>query len=127
MTSEEKRELKLIHEDALEPDPNPTSGMTRAHAIAADGLTSGTVTTKPGIVSGWHHHGTHETSIYVVRGTLHMEFAGGGFDAHAGDFIPVPAGAVHRESNPGNEPNFAVFSRAGSGAVTVNVEDPTKR
>ena len=127
MTSEEKRELKLIHGDALEPDPNPTSGMTRAHAITANGLTSGTVTTKPGIVSGWHHHGTHETSIYVVRGTLHMEFAGGGFDAHAGDFIHVPAGAVHRESNPGNEPNLAVFSRAGTGEVTVNVEDPTKR
>lgn len=127
MTSEERSGLKLIHDDALQPDPNPTPGMTRAHAITADGLTSGTVTTSPGTMSGWHHHGTHETSIYVVRGTLHMEFAGGAFDAHPGDFIHVPAGTVHRESNPGNEPNFAVFSRAGTGAVTVNVEDPTKR
>jgi len=127
VTSEDRPGLKLIHEDALQADPNPTPGMTRVHAITVDGLTSGTVSTKPGVMSGWHHHGTHETSIYVVRGTLHMEHVGGGFDAHPRDFIHVPAGAVHRESNPGNEPNLAVFSRAGSGAVTVNVEAPAKR
>ncbi|MBI3637363.1 MAG: cupin domain-containing protein [Candidatus Rokubacteria bacterium] len=100
--------------------------MTRAHAIAVAGLTSGTVSTAPGVMSGWHHHGTHETSIYVVRGTLRMEFASGSFEAREGDFIHVPAGAVHRESNPGSEPNLAVFSRAGGGAVTVNVEAPVR-
>ena len=124
MTSETPR---LIKQDALQEDPNPTAGMTRRHAISADGLTSGTVTTKPGVVSGWHHHGTHETSIYILRGTLRMEFAGGAFDAHEGDFIHMPAGAVHRESNPGTESNLAVFSRAGTGTVTVNVEAPPKR
>ncbi|HEV2251145.1 MAG TPA: cupin domain-containing protein [Candidatus Limnocylindria bacterium] len=117
-------EPRLVKADALQEDPNPTAGMTRRHAIAANGLTSGTVTTAPGVISGWHHHGTHETSIYVLRGTLRMESAGGTFDAHEGDFIHMPAGAVHRESNPGTEPNRAVFSRAGSGAVTVNVEAP---
>jgi uncharacterized RmlC-like cupin family protein len=120
-------ELRLIKKDALDPDPNPTPGMTRAHAITADGLTSGTVSVGPGVMSGWHHHGTHETSIYVLKGTLHMEFSGGAFDAREGDFIHVPAGAAHRESNPGTEPNLAVFSRAGSGTVTVNVEAPAKR
>ena len=119
--------LRLIKKETLEPDPNPTAGMTRRHAITVDGLTSGTVSTAPGVVSGWHHHGTHETSIYVLRGTLHMEFAGGAFDAREGDFIHVPAGAAHRESNPGSEPNLAVFSRAGTGTVTVNVEGPAKR
>jgi uncharacterized RmlC-like cupin family protein len=120
-------ELRLIKKDALGSDPNPTPGMTRAHAITADGLTSGTVSVGPGVQSGWHHHGTHETSIYVLRGTLHMEFAGGAFDAREGDFIHVPAGAVHRESNPGTEPNLAVFSRAGTGTVTVNVEAPAEQ
>ena len=119
--------LRLIKKDALHADPTPTEGMTRDHAIEASGLTSGTVTTAPGAISGWHHHGSHETSIYVVKGTLHMEDAGGAFDAREGDFIHVPAGAVHRESNPGTEPNFAVFSRAGTGTVTVNVEAPPKR
>ena len=120
-------ELKLIKKDALQADQNPTAGMTRQHAIVADGLTSGTVSVGPGVMSGWHHHGTHETSIYVLKGTLHMEYAGGAFDAREGDFIHVPAGAIHRESNPGSEPNLAVFSRAGTGTVTVNVEGPAKR
>jgi uncharacterized RmlC-like cupin family protein len=120
-------DLRLIKKDALKADENPTAGMTRAHAIAANGLTSGRVSTDPGMVSGWHHHGSHETSIYVVKGTLHMEFAGGAFDAREGDFIHVPAGAVHRESNPGSAPSLAVFSRAGRGTVTVNVEAPAKR
>jgi len=115
-----------MKKDALGQDPNPTPGMRRAHAIEVAGLTSGTVSVGPGVMSGWHHHGTHETSIHVLRGTLHMEFAGGAFDAREGDFIHVPAGAVHRESNPGSEPNLAVFSRAGTGAVTVNVEAPLK-
>lgn len=119
--------LRLIHKDALGPDPSPTPGMTRSHAITADGLTSGTVSVAPGVMSGWHHHGTHETSIYVLRGILHMESAGRAFDAREGDFIHVPAGAVHRESNPGSAPNLAVFTRAGSGTVTVNVEVPPQR
>jgi mannose-6-phosphate isomerase-like protein (cupin superfamily) len=56
-----------------------------------------------------------------------MEFAGGAFDAREGDFIHVPAGAAHRESNPGTEPNLAVFSRAGTGPVTINVGPPPDR
>lgn len=114
--------LRLIRKDALDGDPNPTPGMQRAHAITANGLTSGTVSVGPGVLSGWHHHGTHETSIHVLKGVLRMESDGGTFDAAAGDFIHVPAGAVHRESNPGAEPNLAVFSRSGSGPVTVNVD-----
>ena len=116
--------LRLIKKDALGEDPNPTPGMQRAHAISVAGLTSGTVRVGPGVVSGWHHHGSHETSIHVIIGILRMEFPGGAFDAAAGDFIHVPAEAVHRESNPGREPNLAVFSRSGSGPVTVNVGEP---
>ena len=119
-------ELRVIRSDELTGDPTPTPGMERHHAITVDGLTSGTVRTKAGVMSGWHHHGDHETSIYVLRGTLRMESASGSFDAREGDFIHVPARAVHRESNPGSEENIAVFSRSGSGAVTVNVEGPPR-
>jgi uncharacterized RmlC-like cupin family protein len=127
VTSVTSETLRLIRKDALQADPNPTAGMSRRHAITVDGLTSGTVSTAPGVMSGWHHHGTHETSICVVRGVLRMEFEGGAFQADEGDFIHVPPGAVHRESNPGSEPSLAVFSRAGSGAVTINVEGPVGR
>ena len=117
---------RLIKKDALVADPNPTPGMTRAHAILTPGLASGTVSVGPGVSSGWHHHGTHETSIHVLSGSLRLEFADCAIDATVGDFIHVPAGVVHRESNPGAEANLAVFSRAGTGAVTVNVEGPPK-
>ncbi len=130
MTSDEApggARKRLIRKEALGKDPSPTPGMTRAHAIEVPGLTSGTVSVGPGVMSGWHHHGTHETSIHVLKGSLKMEFPEGAIEAKEGDFIHVPAGAVHRESNPGNEPNLAVFSRAGSGAVTVNVEGPKLR
>ena len=39
-------------------------------------------------------HRDHESSIYVVRGVLHMEYGAGGgssFDAVAGDVVHVPA------------------------------------
>ena len=101
--------------------------MRRAHAIEVPGLTAGTVGVEPGVMSGWHHHGTHESVLQVVRGTLRMEDAGGAFEAHEGDFIHIPAGVVHRESNPGVEANLAVFARAGTGIVTVNVAAPPKR
>ena len=116
--------LHVIRKGELGGDPNPTPGMQRAHAISVPGLTSGTVSVGPGVLSGWHHHGAHETSIHVLTGVLRMEFRAGTFDAAAGDFIHVPAGAVHRESNPGTTPNLAVFSRAGTGVVTVNVDEP---
>src|SRR5205814_3838094 len=69
--------LRLIRKDSFEADPNPTAGMTRQHAITADGLTSGTVTTEPGMMSGWHHHGTHEPSIYVATVTPRTQLGGG--------------------------------------------------
>src|SRR5437660_7520033 len=87
--------------DRVEADPTP--GMTREQAIAADGLWAGLVRTEPGMTSGWHHHGDHETSIYVVSGHLRMESGPGGgdvVDAVPGDFLHVPSRAIHREANP---------------------------
>lgn len=42
----------------------------------------------------------------------------------SGDFLRVPAGAVHRESNPGDQPARAVIVRCGTGDPTYNVEGP---
>ena len=41
-----------------------------------------------------------------------------------GDFLRVPAGAVHRESNPGEGTARAVIVRCGTGDPTINVEGP---
>ena len=107
---------------------DPTPGMTRRRAFEAPGLWAGVVDTEPGVASGWHHHGEHESSIYLVEGTMRLEFGPGGrsvVDAEPGDFVHVPAGVVHRELNPGDVVCQVVIARAGSGGVpTVNVDGP---
>ncbi|WP_426563479.1 cupin domain-containing protein [Angustibacter sp. McL0619] len=112
--------------DALRPG-DPTPGMSRQVGLDVEGMWSGTVDTAPGAVSGWHHHGAHETTLYVVQGSMRLESGLGGahtVEGQAGDFLHVPAYAVHRESNPGDKPSLAVVVRCGTGAPTVNVDGP---
>jgi len=111
---------------ALGPAP-PTPGMSREVALHTTGMWSGTVDTEAGAMSGWHHHGEHETTLYVVAGTMRLESGPDGQHvvvAGPGDFLHVPAHAVHRESNPGDATSRAVIVRCGSGTSTVNVENP---
>ena len=96
----------------------------RMRAVWLNGASISCIHPGWGALVGWP--AVMESWEQIFAGTLHMEFTGGAFDAREGDFIHVPAGAVHRESNRGSEPNLAVFSRAGTGAVTVNVEAPPK-
>jgi uncharacterized RmlC-like cupin family protein len=104
-----------------------TPGMTRFQAVETDRMWVGQARTEPGMVSGWHHHGDHDSAIYVLSGTLRMEFGPGGaevFDAGPGDYVYVGRGAVHREGNPSEEPADIVVVRAGTGESVVNVEGP---
>jgi uncharacterized RmlC-like cupin family protein len=105
---------------------DPTPGMDRKKAFELPTLWAGQVETAPGAVSGWHHHDSNESSLYVVSGVLRLEFEGydGYVDAEPGDFVHVPAYTVHRESNPTGAPSLAVVARAGGGIPTVNVEAP---
>jgi uncharacterized RmlC-like cupin family protein len=101
--------------------------MRRERAVATGRLWSGLVTTSPGAASGWHHHGDHDTVIYVAHGTVRLECGPGGravIDAAAGEFVEVPPFSVHRELNPGHEPSELVVVRAGTGPTTTNVEGP---
>ena len=122
------RPVRVVRAGELVPG-DPTPGMARARAFELPLLWAGQVVTEPGVVSGWHHHERNESSLYVVRGVLRLEFEDfeGYLDAGPGDFVHVPAWTVHRESNPTSEPSLAVIARVGGGVPTVNVEGPHAR
>jgi uncharacterized RmlC-like cupin family protein len=106
-----------------------TYGMVREEAIATPGLWAGLVRTDAGMTSGWHHHGDHETAIYVLSGMLRMESGVDGSDvaeAVPGDFVLVPRRAVHRESNPSDQESRLIVVRSGSGEVVINTEGPDR-
>ena len=116
---------RVTPEERVEGQPTP--GMAREQAVQTDGMWAGHVRTEPGMVSGWHHHGEYESTIYVLTGSLRMEFASKGeetFEAGPGDFVFVGAGAVHRESNPSPDQATLVVVRAGQGEPVVNVDGP---
>jgi uncharacterized RmlC-like cupin family protein len=106
---------------------DPTPGKVREEAIAVDGLWSGLVRTEPGVATGWHHHGDHDTSVYVIEGHVRIEFGPGGghaLEAGPGDFLHIPKHLVHREVNTGSTTSQEVITRSGTGPVTVNVDGP---
>jgi len=119
--------VRVFTKDEL-TSADPTPGMDRKKAFELPMLWSGQVETAPGVVSGWHHHDSNESCLYVVSGILRFEFEGhvGHLDAMPGDFVHVPPYTVHRESNPTDSPSLAVIARVGGGVPTVNVEGPRR-
>lgn len=104
-----------------------TPGMVREQAFTLGGMWAGVARTQPRMVSGWHHHGEHDSAIYVLSGRLRMESGPGGrevIEAAAGDFLHVPRGAIHREGNPADEPSEIVVVRSGHGPAVFNVDGP---
>ncbi len=104
-----------------------TPGMEREEAVAGDGFWAGLVRSGPRTISGWHHHGDHDTAAYVLTGTLRVEFGAGGRDAveaGAGDFLHIPKRVVHREGNPGDAEATLVVVRGGRGEPVFNVDGP---
>jgi len=101
------------------------SGMVREEAIATAGLWAGLARTPRGEASLWHHHGNHETVIYVLSGTRRVEFGPDGaeaVEAGPGDFVYVAPATIHREINVGDDEALSVVVRAGSGEPVINVD-----
>lgn len=124
----EQDQILIVRSTDRTPGP-PTPGMDRQQAFATDGTWSGIVRTDAGMVSGWHHHGEYETVIYVLTGALKMQFGPNGtntVEASPGDFVYVPKGAVHRESNPSAEAADLIVVRAGAGESTFDVDGPVR-
>ena len=85
--------VRVAPDERVEGQPTP--GMVREQAVQTEGMWAGFARTDAGMVSGWHHHGAYESSIYVLTGSLRMEFGPDGaesFDAGPGDFVFVGKG-----------------------------------
>jgi uncharacterized RmlC-like cupin family protein len=99
---------KLIRPDDRESQRNNHPGMFREIAISrlnagSDSLYSAVVRTPPGGATRVHHHGPCETSIYVLQGRARFTWGPTGTEhemiADPGDFVYIPAGELHVESN----------------------------
>jgi uncharacterized RmlC-like cupin family protein len=109
-----------------------TPGLEMRHRHDADGRWvgwSGWVTNEAGDVSGWHHHAANDTYVYVIRGSITIEFGPGGterIEARAGDFFLVPADTIHRETTSPDADLDAFVLRIGSEPEYVSVDGPAR-
>jgi uncharacterized RmlC-like cupin family protein len=117
----------LIGPEALHRPAAETPGVDRREAFADDHVWAGRSRTEAGTWSGWHVHPGHDTYVFQTEGRLRLEFGPGGtqsVEGGPGDFVLIPKGVVHREGNPGTEPNEAIVFRVGEGEVLVNLDGP---
>jgi uncharacterized RmlC-like cupin family protein len=104
-----------------------TPGMERRQLFERGDDWAGWIRTDAGVAGGWHHHGGHDSYIYVLRGTLTIDYGLGGtesVEASAGDFIFNPANLVHRETTSPDGEVEAFVVRVGDGPQVVNVDGP---
>jgi uncharacterized RmlC-like cupin family protein len=103
--------------------------MDRRQLVAHADRWVGWVKTDAGVAGGWHHHGERDSYVYVLRGTITIEYGGGGREhmtAAAGDLIFNPARMVHREITAPDQPAELLVMRIGAGPQNVNVDGPDR-
>lgn len=108
-----------------------TTGMCRETGVSpittgSVNLWSGHVTTPGGTRSGAHHHGDVESAIFVIDGRARFRWGPGLSEERIvgpGDFVYVPAGAVHAEENLSDtDPVVFIVSRNSGTMLTVNLD-----
>ena len=85
---------------------------------------------EPGDISSWHHHPASDTYVYVVRGSITIDFGLNGaecFSATAGDFFFIPAQLIHREATSPDAAFEAFVIRIGELPEKIDVEGPLAR
>jgi len=109
------------------PSP-PGAPFVREQYYGDDRVWVGEVVTEAGGASPWHHHGEHQTYVYVLEGEATVEFGPGGskrMTANAdGSLHIVPPGLPHREINTGPTKNRILIMRVGEGPPVVPLDGP---
>jgi uncharacterized RmlC-like cupin family protein len=121
-------DIRLVRPDTREGfTPRGSEGIAVEHTHVTENAWAGIVRFEPRGNIGWHHHGEHDTYVYVLSGGLHVEFGPGGrkaVEAAADDFVVIPKRTIHRETNPTEGPSTLAFVRVGKGRVTFDAEGP---
>jgi uncharacterized RmlC-like cupin family protein len=107
-----------------------TQGIIRKRAFESEGTIVSQSQVGPGVVSGWHHHGTRHLYGFVISGLLQLEYFLEGkeiADVNLGDFFHIPPGLVHRDLNPNKDREVVVVNiLVGSGPAVINVDSPSR-
>ncbi|MCP8708357.1 cupin domain-containing protein [Streptomyces sp. AC04842] len=124
-------EVQVVRHEELDDDTPQTPGLQRFEAVSAKRLGSrelwmGLSVLPAGAKTGVHHHGESETALYVLSGVGRW-WVGDRLDqareAHAGDFVFIPPGAVHWEENGSDtEPVRMIVARSTQDAIVVNLD-----
>lgn len=123
--------LRVVRPHERDASTAQTPGMHREAGVAgstvgAEKIWVGHVTMAPGMKSGVHHHGSLESSIYIISGKARFRFGDRleqELDAGAGDFVYVPPEAIHQEINADESaPVEMIVARHGRENIVVNVE-----
>ena len=122
--------VKVISGQHLDTNTPQTPGMSRAAAInhataGAKKLWAGTVEIHPNAKTGVHHHGALESIIYIISGQARMRWGSKleyVAEAGPGDFIYVPAEAVHQPINDGDGDMEIIVARNTPVEIVVEVE-----
>lgn len=80
-----------------------------------------------GVAAGWHHHGENVYFGYAVDGPSETECGPTGAAVariERGECFRVPAGLVHRDTNPTDEAHTGIVWLCGGEPWVVNVDDP---
>ena len=126
---DERRPTVIRSRDVPAPPGPPTPGMDRRQLLDDGDRWIGWVRTEAGVAGGWHHHGERDSYVYVIDGSIHIEFGPGGRErvtAGPGDVVVNPREAIHREVTGPDGPAELFVVRVGPGPLTVNVEGPDR-
>jgi uncharacterized RmlC-like cupin family protein len=122
-------ECRLIKSDNLEVEISSGS-MTRLAGVSqglvgSNGIHLAIATIPPGCSSSPHYHVNCESAIYVSKGTGRFmvgENLETSLEIGPGDFLYVPAEAMHQPVNDGTEPLELIVARNTAVEIVVEVE-----
>ena len=122
-------EIQVIHPAELEVEVKSGS-MTRLAGVSeslvgSTGIHLAIATIPPGCASTPHYHVNCESAIYVTKGRgrfLTGNNLENSLGIAEGDFIYVPADAVHQPVNDGAEPMELIVARNAPVEIVVEVE-----